>query len=52
MNQITIGGDFSVGRLGFGAMRTCGAGVWGEPKDPAAARALLRDCLLYTSRCV
>ena len=43
MNQITIGGDFSVGRLGFGAMRTCGAGVWGEPKDPAAARALLRE---------
>jgi pyridoxine 4-dehydrogenase len=41
--QITIGGDFTVGRLGFGAMRTCGDGVWGEPKDPAAARALLRE---------
>jgi aryl-alcohol dehydrogenase-like predicted oxidoreductase len=41
--QITIGGDLTVRRLGFGAMRTCGPGVWGEPADPAAARALLRE---------
>jgi aryl-alcohol dehydrogenase-like predicted oxidoreductase len=40
--SITIGGDLTVGRLGFGAMRTCGPGIWGEPADPAAARAVLR----------
>jgi len=38
---ITIGGDLTVGRLGFGAMRLCGPGVWGEPADPAAAREIL-----------
>jgi len=31
-----------VHRLGFGAMRITGAGIWGEPKDPAAMRKLLR----------
>jgi aryl-alcohol dehydrogenase-like predicted oxidoreductase len=28
--------------MGFGAMRVTGAGIWGEPSDPAAARKLLR----------
>ncbi|MFN0062761.1 MAG: aldo/keto reductase [Myxococcaceae bacterium] len=37
-----IGGDLRVQRLGFGAMRVTGEGIWGEPKDPAAAKALLR----------
>jgi pyridoxine 4-dehydrogenase len=37
-----IGGDIEVRRLGFGAMRITGPGVWGPPPDPAAARALLR----------
>jgi aryl-alcohol dehydrogenase-like predicted oxidoreductase len=37
-----LGGDLPVHRLGFGAMRITGPGVWGEPKDPAAARRLLR----------
>lgn len=37
-----IGGDLSVHRLGFGAMRITGAGVWGDPADPAAALATLR----------
>ncbi len=37
-----IGGDLTVHRLGFGAMRITGPGIWGEPKDPAAARRLLR----------
>src|SRR3954463_16029469 len=32
-------GDFEVRRLGFGAMRLPGEGVWGEPADPAAAHA-------------
>ena len=39
---VTIGGDLVVNRLGFGAMRLCGPGIWGEPSDPDAARALLR----------
>ncbi len=38
----TIGGDLTVHRLGFGAMRITGAGVWGDPKDPKEARAVLR----------
>jgi aryl-alcohol dehydrogenase-like predicted oxidoreductase len=37
-----LGGDLPVYRLGFGAMRVTGPGIWGEPKDPAAARRLLR----------
>lgn len=35
-------GDLRVNRLGFGAMRLTGAGVWGEPKDPQAAQRVLR----------
>jgi aryl-alcohol dehydrogenase-like predicted oxidoreductase len=35
-------GDLTVNRLGFGAMRLTGPGVWGPPADPAAARAVLR----------
>jgi pyridoxine 4-dehydrogenase len=38
----SIGGDMPVHRLGFGAMRITGKGIWGEPADPAAARATLR----------
>jgi pyridoxine 4-dehydrogenase len=39
---IKIGGDMTVRRLGFGAMRITGAGVWGPPADRAAAVALIR----------
>jgi len=39
---ITIGGDLVVNRMGFGAMRLCGPDIWGEPDDPAAARAVLK----------
>jgi len=42
---ISIGGDLTVNRLGFGAMRITGAGVWGEPGDPEAARGVLRECI-------
>jgi pyridoxine 4-dehydrogenase len=42
---ITIGGDLTVNRLGYGAMRLSGAGVWGEPKDPQAARRVLQRAL-------
>jgi len=38
----TIGGDLVVNRMGFGAMRITGPGIWGEPKDPTEARQLLR----------
>jgi pyridoxine 4-dehydrogenase len=39
---LTIGGDLRVNRLGFGAMRLTGDGIWGEPKDPAEARRVLQ----------
>ena len=38
----TLGGDLTVNRLGLGAMRITGQGVWGEPTDPAEARRVLR----------
>jgi len=37
-----IGGDLPVHRLGFGAMRLTGKGIWGEPADVEASRATLR----------
>lgn len=37
-----IGGDLPVHRLGFGAMRITGPGIWGEPADRQGAIALLR----------
>jgi pyridoxine 4-dehydrogenase len=39
---IDVGGDLTVNRLGFGAMRITGRGVWGSPPDEAAAIATLR----------
>jgi aryl-alcohol dehydrogenase-like predicted oxidoreductase len=39
---LTIGGDLTVQRLGFGAMRITGEGIWGHPDDPQAAKDLLR----------
>lgn len=35
-------GDLTVNRFGFGAMRLCGPGIWGEPEDPRGAEAVLR----------
>ena len=40
--DITIGGDLTVRRMGFGAMRITGPGIWGPPADRAGALALLR----------
>ncbi len=37
-----VGGDLAVHRLGFGAMRITGAGVWGPPRDKAESLAVLR----------
>jgi pyridoxine 4-dehydrogenase len=42
---ITLGGDLRVNRLGFGAMRVTGPGIWGEPRDPQEARRVLRRAL-------
>lgn len=40
--QFMIGGDLTVNRLGFGAMRVTGRGIWGDPEDPKGARDTLR----------
>jgi aryl-alcohol dehydrogenase-like predicted oxidoreductase len=37
-----IGGDLTVNRLGFGAMRITGRGIWGPPENPEEAKATLR----------
>ncbi len=42
---LTIGGDLVVNRMGFGAMRLTGPGIWGEPKDAAEARRVLRHAV-------
>ena len=42
MSTFTIGGDLEVRRLGFGAMRITGDGIWGPPDDPDEAKRLLR----------
>jgi pyridoxine 4-dehydrogenase len=39
---IDVGGDLTVARLGFGAMRITGRGIWGDPPDQAQALATLR----------
>ncbi len=39
---IDLGGDLTVNRLGFGAMRITGDGIWGDPADRNEARAVLR----------
>jgi pyridoxine 4-dehydrogenase len=41
-DTFAIGGDLVIGRLGFGAMRLTGTGIWGEPEDPDECRAVLR----------
>ena len=37
-----LGGDLEVNRLGYGAMRITGEGIWGEPENPDGAKAVLR----------
>jgi aryl-alcohol dehydrogenase-like predicted oxidoreductase len=39
---IDVGGDLTVNRLGFGAMRITGDGIWGPPRDRDQAKAVLR----------
>jgi pyridoxine 4-dehydrogenase len=40
--ELSLGGEISVHRLGFGAMRLTGEGIWGPPKDRNKALAVLR----------
>jgi pyridoxine 4-dehydrogenase len=40
--KVSLGGELSVNRLGFGAMRLTGEGIWGPPKDRKGALAVLR----------
>jgi pyridoxine 4-dehydrogenase len=40
--QLVLGGDLAVNRLGFGAMRITGRGVWGDPPDVATALQVLQ----------
>ena len=42
---LTIGGDLTVNRMGYGAMRITGPGIWGPPADKAAALATLRQAV-------
>jgi pyridoxine 4-dehydrogenase len=42
---ISLGGELTVNRLGFGAMRLTGDGVWGPAKDPATAIVVLRRAI-------
>jgi aryl-alcohol dehydrogenase-like predicted oxidoreductase len=42
VGTFALGGDLTVRRLGFGAMRLTGDGVWGEPSDHETALAVLR----------
>jgi len=43
--NISLGGEISVHRLGFGAMRLTGEGIWGPPKDRSKALAVLRGAV-------
>jgi pyridoxine 4-dehydrogenase len=42
MSTFQLGGDLTINRLGFGAMRITGEGIWGEPKNPEESRKVLR----------
>ena len=43
--QVSLGKELSVNRLGFGAMRLTGDGIWGPPKDRKTALAILRRAI-------
>ena len=43
--QVSLGGELSVNRLGYGAMRLTGEGIWGAPKDRKEALAVLRRAI-------
>src|SRR2546429_4225940 len=43
--SFVLGGDMEVRRMGFGAMRITGQGIWGQPADPDEARRVLRRAI-------
>src|ERR1700684_1821880 len=52
MRPTNLGGSFTLGktsltvnRMGYGAMQLAGPGVWGPPKDPEGAVAVLREAV-------
>ena len=45
MNKTSFMGDKPINRIGFGAMQLAGPGVFGSPRDPGAARAVLRRAI-------
>src|SRR3954469_24916492 len=45
MNSTTYMGERSINRMGFGAMQLAGPGVFGPPRDPGEARAVLRRAI-------
>ena len=45
MSTFALGGELRVNRLGFGAMRLTGPGIWGEPEDRKECKAVLRRAL-------
>jgi aryl-alcohol dehydrogenase-like predicted oxidoreductase len=44
-NTIELGTNLTVNRMGFGAMRITGEGIWGEPKDPDGAKKVLKKAV-------
>jgi aryl-alcohol dehydrogenase-like predicted oxidoreductase len=42
---VALGGDLTVRRMGFGAMRITGEGIWGEPDDPEECKRVLRRAI-------
>ena len=42
LKTFKLGGDLEVNRLGFGAMRITGEGIWGDPKDPEESKRVLK----------
>ncbi|MBA2436914.1 MAG: aldo/keto reductase [Acidimicrobiia bacterium] len=49
---LELGGDLTVNRLGFGAMRITGDGVWGPPADRETATSVLQRCLELGVDCI
>jgi len=45
--KLKLGKDIEINRMGFGTMRLPGPEVWGEPTDPANAKAVLRQAFEY-----
>ena len=45
MTATTFLGDKRIKRMGYGAMQLAGPGVFGPPRDPSAARAVLRRAI-------